>query len=43
MNITFLGTMILAIFCLYFLWAITVGNFKVGVTIPFLMTIHPMM
>lgn len=41
-NANFIATGLMAGFSLYLLWCVTKGNFKVGVRIPFLMTIHPM-
>lgn len=37
MSVTVFG-----IFNFYMLWALIKGNFKIGVRIPFLLTIHPM-
>lgn len=39
---TFISTAILSVLMLYLLFATVTGCFKVGVTIPFLMTFHPM-
>ncbi|KRX00407.1 hypothetical protein PPERSA_03628 [Pseudocohnilembus persalinus] len=39
---SFLSTAFLVFLSLYLLWCVMKGNFKVGVRIPFLMTIHPM-
>jgi LMBR1 domain-containing protein 1 len=40
--VSFLGTILLAFFCIYLLWATQKGNLKFGMRIPFLFTIHPM-
>jgi hypothetical protein len=42
-GINFLSVTVFGIFNFYMLWALIKGNFKIGVRIPFLLTIHPMM
>jgi LMBR1 domain-containing protein 1 len=36
------GTIAYGIFAFYLLWCVFKGNFKFGLRIPFLFTIHPM-
>lgn len=38
----FVATAILALLSIYLIWAVTKGNMKFGVRIPFLFTLHPM-
>lgn len=40
--VNFLGSILLAFFCIYLLWCTQKGNVKFGMRIPFLFTIHPM-
>lgn len=41
-NAGFIATFVFAFLSLYLIWATTKGNFKFGVRIPFIFTIHPM-
>ncbi len=39
----FVATAIFAFLAIYLIWAVTKGNLKFGIRIPFLFTLHPMM
>ena len=41
-NAGFIATLVFAFLSLYLLWCTTKGNFKFGVRVPFIFTIHPM-
>ncbi|KAL4484994.1 hypothetical protein ABPG74_020171 [Tetrahymena malaccensis] len=41
-GVTFLAVAFFTMFTLYLLWCTMKGNFKIGIAIPFLFTIHPM-
>lgn len=41
-GVDFVGIALFAMFSLYLLWCAMKGNFKIGLAIPFMFTIHPM-
>jgi len=41
-NVGFIATAIFMFLCLYLVWAVTKGNVKFGIRIPFLFSLHPM-